>query len=193
MIAVLIIPLILEINTVLKLWLGNIYPKYSAEFAILVLLDMLICSLNTPFTQMAYATGKVKYYQISATIVHLCLFFFSWMGLQITGNPISVFIVSIIMSTINQLLCVIIIHHFFDFTYRDYIRNVILPCLTFFLLLPLLPYVVKNAIPGSLGRFFAVIMADVAMATILLYFVVINKEEKILLLSLMKKKKYVSH
>ena len=55
LLTLLMVPIVLEINYLLKLWLGESVPEYTNIFAILVLVDSLICTLNTPCTQVAFA------------------------------------------------------------------------------------------------------------------------------------------
>lgn len=67
------VPLCLEIDYVLRLWLGKNIPVQTNIFSILMLADTVVCTLNTPCTQITQGTGNIKYYQIGSSIVNLCL------------------------------------------------------------------------------------------------------------------------
>lgn len=56
-----ILPLCLEIDLVLKIWLGKV-GVYMEEFSILMLLYILILNMNNPITTIIQAAGKVKLY-----------------------------------------------------------------------------------------------------------------------------------
>lgn len=65
----LIIPLILNINFILKLWLGDNIPPLAGQFAILTLVQLLIVSIGNPIDVAIFATGKIKSYQLWLAII----------------------------------------------------------------------------------------------------------------------------
>lgn len=62
------LPIMLNIDTVLHLWLGDV-PKYSGTFAILFIIASLFNSLSAPLWIGIYATGKIKNYQILVSAI----------------------------------------------------------------------------------------------------------------------------
>lgn len=178
LILVLIIPVILEIDYIFHLWLGETVPPQSNIFSSLVLIDLLFSSLNQPITQVAFATGKIKKFQIGNSIVNLLLlpvcFFFLRMGFQ----PVSVFLLTIIFTFFNQIVCVYLLHQIFNFSYMDYLRKIILPCIVVSFLLPIFPLILRLNMDSSFLRLLMVCTTDVLMALILVYFVMLDKREK---------------
>ena len=63
MMSVLVIPLVLEANTVLSIWLGTV-PEYAGIFMRLVLLISLVNSFSGVLAASKGATGDIKNYQI---------------------------------------------------------------------------------------------------------------------------------
>lgn len=64
------LPIILNIDFILSIWLGN-YPPYTASLSILILIGSLIETLSGPLWITLYATGKIKMYQISISLILL--------------------------------------------------------------------------------------------------------------------------
>lgn len=63
LLALFAIPLIFEMDTVIKLWLGET-PKYVVEFCSLILIGSLFEQLTVGFKSAVQSVGNIKYYQI---------------------------------------------------------------------------------------------------------------------------------
>ncbi len=64
-----VVPLICNIDFVLKLWLGNIVPPSSQLFTCLVLCLVSLVSFAGPMEAGIMATGKIKSFQITFSII----------------------------------------------------------------------------------------------------------------------------
>ncbi len=187
LILVLIVPVILEMDNLLDLWLGDAVPENTNIYSSLVLVDLLICTLNTPVTQVAFATGNIKKYQIYNSIVNLLLIPACVILLKFGCNATSVFVVTIIFSIINQVVCLIKLHKIFEFSYTDYFNDIILPCIFMTLLLPILPIAIRLTMNSSILRFLMIVFADVILAFVVLYYCILNKSEKNLLIKFVRR------
>lgn len=188
LLALLMTPIILEIEYLLKIWLGNSVPEYTNIFAILVLIDSLICTLNTPCTQVAFAIGDLKKYQIITSIVNLCLLPASWVCLSLGMDSTSVFIATIVFSIINQVVCVALLNELFPFGIKNYMIKVILPCLILFVSIPLLPFVAHRILPEGFVRLLLVGLVDMLVGLVLAYWVILNKPERTYAINLILKR-----
>lgn len=72
------IPIWLETDTLLRLWLGQV-PDYSVVFVRLTLLCTLIDMTSNAIFQLVLATGKVKKYALLTASVSLLVFPLSWL------------------------------------------------------------------------------------------------------------------
>lgn len=134
------IPIILELDVLLPLWLGDAIPANTKIFAILVLIDSLVCTLNTPCSQVAFAVGRINKYQIATSLVNLGLIPVSWLFLYLGYDAVSVFVITIIFSVANQLVCLIQLKYIFPYKLRDYLKTVIVPCCVMTVVLPIIPF-----------------------------------------------------
>lgn len=67
LLALVSIPVIINMDYILKLWLYNV-PEYTSEFLKLALVAALINSIAQPLVTALQATGKIKIFQISICI-----------------------------------------------------------------------------------------------------------------------------
>lgn len=193
LISALIVPFIFEVDLILSLWLGkDIVPNYTASFTVLILIDNLINTLNTPCTQVVHAVGKLRNYQIVSSIINFILLPVCWILLKIGLDATTVYIAMIIISIIHQSACVIITNNVFNFGIRLYIKQVVFPCISSLLLLITIPFIIFILLPESLYRLLLILFFDLLMACIVGYFIMLGKEEKELVKQIIRSKNIIS-
>lgn len=178
LILMLITPVIFEIDLLLKLWLGNVVPQDANIFTILVLVDALVCTLNTPVTQIVFATGKIKNYQILTSIVNIFLLPICWLLLRLGMEAWVVFMVTVLISVINQIIAVLAMNQVLSFSIKDYLKQIILPCLLMMLIVPLVPYLLTCVMQDSIMRLIIVSLMSFLLSLVLLYSLFLSKSEK---------------
>lgn len=188
LLAVLSIPVVIEVDYILQLWLGNNIPEYTVPFTILALLNMVISSLNTPVSQVVHATGKMKNYQVGTSIVICAILPISWICLELGGNPNVVYWVSLIITILNQVVCNLLLRRVFVYSIKDYLSKVIFPCCLFSILVPIVPIVVSILMQPSLVRLIITFVLSVLISLFVAYFVVLDHKEKNMLLGFIKKR-----
>lgn len=178
MLSVLSIPVILELNLILKIWLGDVVPDYTIPFTILVLVNMVISSLNTPVSQVVHATGKMRNYQIGTSIVVCLILPAAWIALKIGCNPTSVYWVSLLFTVINQAVCNILLKKVFCYSISEYIKSVILPCFVFSIVAAIIPYAITLVLSESILRAVVLLIISLITSCLAAYYIVFNKAEK---------------
>lgn len=174
----LITPVILEMDFLLYLWLGDAVPAFTNIFASLVLIDAMINTLNAPVTQVVFATGKIKGYQIWSALVNLVLIPICWAFLKMGFDAWIVFVLTIFISILCQIACLIVMHHVFQYSYRDYLFKTVIPCFAMTVLVPLLPLAITLLMHDSFLRLILVGFTSLIVTLFLLYFIFLNAEEK---------------
>lgn len=182
------IPIIIEIDYILYLWLGDTIPTYTNIFTILVLINMVIGSLNTPVSQVVHATGKMKYYQIGTSLMICSILPISWMCLKMGHEPISVYWVSLVITLLNQIACNLFLRRVYMYSLREYCMKVIVPCLFFIGIVPIFPFVITVLLPSSFFRLLLTGAVSVSTAILVSYFFVLDESEKKMALSFIKHK-----
>lgn len=188
MLAMLSIPIIMELDYILSLWLDDVIPDYTKSFTILVIVNMVISSLNTPVSQVVHATGKMRKYQIATSTVVCGILPISWIFLKMGYNPNSVYVISLIMTIVNQFVCNIYLKRIFPYSLSEYFKKVLMPCGIFTLLAPTLPYIATLLLPSTFARLLLVGFLSIFSSCIIAYVVVLEKSEKVLILKFIKRK-----
>lgn len=184
----LVVPVIMEMPYLLDLWLGkDAVPDYTVPFANLVLINMLFSTLNTPCTQVIHATGKVKTYQIVYSVLIISILPISWTILKLGGNPTSVFVVSLAMTIVNQIVSLFIVRKVYEYSIREYLKTVIFPCVIVSVLLPIVPFMITKTMEVSFARLAVVCVADVLLAAAISYNIALDSSEKKMVLALINK------
>lgn len=172
------IPVILEIDYILELWLGGVVPVYAPLFSKLTIAAMIIGVFNTPITQVIQATGKIKLYQIVTSIVMCSILPVSWILFKIGYNSSVIYWVTIIITAINQIFSLRILHNKFLFSYKIYLKKIIIPCLLLFIASPILPSILSKCAETSIYRLIVVCISSCISVIVLGYFILLDKYEK---------------
>ena len=156
-----ILPLVVEVDTVLGIWLGNV-PQYTDIFVRLTLVTCLIDSVSNPFMTASAATGKVKLYQSVVGGILLLIVPIAYVVLKLGGAPTSVFIVHLCIGMLAFVVRLLIVRGLIDLSIRDYVQNVIYPC-TKVLIISILLVLLINYIPSitvfvSLAKMLAILI-----------------------------------
>lgn len=137
------LPIMLNIDFILQLWLKEV-PPYTAPFAQLALASIMIESISKPLVTAQNATGKVRNYQLVVGGVQLLNLPLCYVALIMGMSPVSVAVVSIIVSILTlaarlYMLPITLI----NFSRIIFFKEVIIKCLMvsfIALLFPLLIY-----------------------------------------------------
>lgn len=186
-ILMIISPLILEMDFVLHVWLGDAVPDQTGLFTVLVLIDALVNTLVSPVTQVIFATGKIKYYQLCTATINIVLVPLCWLFLRMGYDAWVAFLLTIIISVVCQVACMIVMHRVFDYNVKEYINKIIIPCLLITLLLPLPLYLAHEVLEGTWTRLIVESFGSVLVTVLLLFLLVFSKAEINMAMSYIRK------
>lgn len=187
MLFMLSLPVIVELRYILNLWLGDVVPDYTIPFTILILIIMILSSLNTPLSQVVHATGKMKKYQIGTSIVMCTILPIAWIVLKLWGNPVSVYVVSLIMTVINQSVCMVLLKRIFPYSIAEYMKEVIWPCVIVTIISVIPTVLAHYLLQESFIRLLIVGVLGVGTSVLSSYFLVMNEMEKMMIMNFMQK------
>lgn len=141
----LVMPICLEADYILTLWLGD-YPDYTVSFLRLVLVLCMIQTLKTPRITVFHATGKILLLNIVAGTI-LCLAFpMAYVVLKMGYDPNSVFWTAIASMLLSEVASIIILKSRINCSVRSYVFNVHVRCLIVTGLSLAIPLTVHNHI-----------------------------------------------
>ena len=182
------LPLIIEIDSVLDLWLEEV-PPYTSFFVILTLCICMIDSVSNPFMTASAATGKVKVYQSVVGCILLSIVPIAYVVLQMGGNPYSVFIVHLIVSLIAFTARLAIVRKLIRLSARKYFIQVIAPCAMVFFPSIVFAILIKHVMPEGLLYSFVNIALIIIVTVIVSFILGLSRSECTFILDRIKKRK----
>lgn len=182
------LPVCLEIDFILKLWLGTDVPDYTNSFIIIVFLITLLNGMQGNISFVVHANGDLKAYSIITSLITLLVLPLAYLALKKGYSPNSVFWVSLIVTFLNYLISVLLLYKIVPFSLVFYYMKVVLPLLAmsaFTLPIPLICRFIMSA--GWLRVFVVGILS--ALCTIICAFrIALNKRERALVSGIIKKR-----
>ena len=186
MMCVMIFPIIIELPTILQLWLGNNIPDYTISFTSLILLSMLPRNLTMPLSQIVHATGRMKDYQLGSALVILLILPISYIALRSGIEPYYIYIVNIFVYILLWGVDLYLLNKVFIFPIKSYLFDVIKPCLITLIIVPIFPLLVNNSFDATIARLVANLFVSILTTIFIIYYILLNKNERNFVLSLIK-------
>lgn len=176
------LPVIFSTQYILDLWLVD-YPKFAVEFTIFILIVKQLNVLNPALSTSVMTTGKIKKYTLVSCITICSIIPLSYVTIKITHDPNVVYYWMIVLTVVNQVLCIrITCRQFNGLDLKKYILGVIRPC--FIQTIILVPIVfLSSTIVDGLPRLLILCVTSGFCSILLFYFVTLNIEEKSLIQS----------
>lgn len=164
-----ILPLMLETFTILKLWLG-IVPDYTIGFLQIMLCISLLGTLSNPIIISVHATGILKRFQLIEGTMLILIVPISYVSLKyFHTSPISVFIIHFVIELCTQYVRLRIVLPMIYMGLKRYFQEVICPILKVVILSPIIPYLFHCLMEENLSRTFVVCLACVFSCAFCVY------------------------
>lgn len=182
------LPLMIEVDYVLHLWLGDIVPEYTSIFVILICASTLISIFNPQMSYVVHATGNMKLYQTVGSIVDLLVLPVAYLFLKLGYSPESVFVVSMVFVFIKQIVCLLIVRHLVTFSIKNYCIGVVIPLLLMSLMTFAAVIGIHTLLQTGFARLIVVVLSSTVCIVVLSYLMVLNSREKEIVLEFVRKK-----
>lgn len=170
LLALISIPVIININYILKLWLG-IVPEYTAQFVIFTIITSLLYTLSECVTKAIQATGRIKWFQIGISIIMLSELPMAWVLLEMGFPPYAALWPSLLTYSIAILFRFWLIHRYVaGYNFYDYLLHVVFRCIIVSVVSYVLSYFVSIPFGSTLtGLFISTLLClSVSIITIML-------------------------
>jgi len=171
------IPLALEVDLVLKLWLVEV-PRWATIFIVLQLIEIIIVQMaNTASTEI-YANGDIKHYAMWKSLMNATPVVLTWMAFKMGGSPIWLYIPMIVVWAIGgNIVIVYYAKEKCDFNIVAYFLQVVLPVIgTALIMLIFGALVIQIMGEGLLRLFFTCLLTSVGMLISAVTFAVTKHE-----------------
>lgn len=164
-----ILPVMLETEFILNLWLGS-YPEYTISFVRLVLVVSAIDILSNTLINLQSATGRIRNYQIAVGGMLMMNFPLSYICLKLEFSPLSVYFVAIVVALSCFILRLIFLRRMVNkFSMSVYLKNVLLNVLKVVVIASFIPVIVSLIMKDGWSRVFILIPLSLLCAIISIY------------------------
>lgn len=176
---ILSLPILLETQTILKLWL-NIVPEYTVLFTRLVIISTLIDSLSGTLMTAAQASGKIKTYQMIVSGILVLNLPVSYIFLKLGYEPQVTMYIGIVIYILALIARLIILRSLVKLKIRDFVIKVLTRTFFVTLFAPVLPYLFYLKLDTSIVRFIVVSVVSIISSIFFIYIVgLTNTEQKL--------------
>lgn len=183
------IPVILEVDYILKIWLGEYVPEHTNNFFILAIMASLIRTLHPMTSHVVQATGKIRFFQLINGIIDLSIVFVAYLFCSWGYEPESVFVLYIIANIIIQVICWLILQSLVpDFSMIHYLKKVILPILGVSVLSFILPYLAHQMLNSGFLRLLVVVLLSFISTSLISYYIGLSSKERVMVNDYVSKK-----
>lgn len=178
LLSIIIIPFSINMDFVLKLWLG-IVPNYASEFLQIILISTLIGSLSISTTTAIQATGNIRNFQLGISLIFLCELPVSYLILSRGYSPYCAALPSIVTQFIGVFFrFYILTRQVSEYYFKYYAFSVVLrSMLVVGGCWVIVNYTIGNPKPGFLTLLGSSI-AIIAFMFLVIYLLGLNKNER---------------
>ena len=192
--AIFAVPILLEIDYVLELWLGEV-PEFTSAFIKITLIVYLIKYSNIMVDQGLNATGNVKQLSLIVSPIYLIkvpiVFAVGYWG----GSATDVYFVGLIPQFLGMAVTLYLLYKYTKFPAWEYFFKIFLKNFTLIIIAMIPPYILQRQMESGSIRFITVCIASILSTLIVLYTLGLNKEVKAMAknkaVSLLKKAKLI--
>lgn len=172
------LPLMINLNYVLTLWLG-IFPDHTIEVCNIIVIAALIESLSGPLFTTIYAVGRIKKYQIVISLLLLSNLPISYAIGKIGGPAESMFYVRMFIYILCFITRIIFLKKQINLNWKKYLAYTTCPILAVLVLILIpLTYFYNYLIVDNFIDFVYSSIIIVTYETIIISFVGLSKSER---------------
>ena len=150
-----IVPVCLEADTLLQLWLVDV-PPLAGVFLRLTMFESLAVQSGSTILKVIQAQGNIRRYQIEVTAWGCSVFPLAWIAFKLGAPVWSPYVIFIVVYFLLNIVRFYTLRRLMRFPVRRFLREGILPCLWVSVLAFTLPCIVAWWIPSGILHFFVV-------------------------------------
>lgn len=171
------IPLLMEMEYILNLWLGQV-PFYAISFCQFTLIYILIDSMSGPFYMVIYASGRIRNYQIVISTLILISILIAYVLLKYKFDPSVAILIRVFVSFIFAMYRVLIVNKLIGFPLRLFYLNILPRILLITILSLLICYFIQFNMERGLERFIIISFTSIIVSALLIFFLGLDIQER---------------
>ena len=171
------LPVMLEANYILHLWLGT-PPEQAAEFFVWTVISSLIMLLGNTLVTLQNAHGDIRHYQLWITFWGYFPFPLTWLAFYFGAPAVWAFIIYIIVYWILLFVRYYLVHQSTGIPAKQYLGGVILKCHIVGIVSAIIPLFIRFTMEEAFLRLVIVGIVSVAVSAAVIYFYGMERGEQ---------------
>lgn len=164
------LPLYLEMETILHLWLVTPPPE-AIYFSQLALIEAVIMALSLPLATAARAPGRMRFYELTLGTIQLLILAGSWVLLSMGQPAASVFYLAILANVLMFFIRLFIVSDLLGLGISLFLKKVVLPVLIVVIASSVLVGLVGSMLPSSLLSSTFIVFLSLLISTVLMFYI----------------------
>lgn len=182
------IPIMIEMDVILKLWLKDV-PQYTVSIVDCLLIVALIETLVNQLISTFQAENRIRHYQqYSSTIILMCVpisyFLLKWVNI----NPMFPYWTSIALSVLYAIAIVLIARRDVQLNVGLFLRKVIFPNVFVYTLVLGITTIASNLMYPSLIRVLVTFLTTILLSCLSIWAIGLDAQEKMFVICQIKKR-----
>ena len=189
MMFILALPIILEAEQILKMWLVNI-PDYTVIFVQLSLIMGLCDCMGSAGYTACMATGKIRNYSIIITSIGILEFPLAWFFFAWGYPPFYAYYTYIAVKIMVLIARMFLLKRMVGLNIRTHIQHIFLPVIVVSVVASILPTTIVHMMDSSLLRVVVVAVVSMISASLTILYAGMTKSEREVIVSKLGKISY---
>lgn len=179
LLSIIAVPILINIDYLLFLWLGENIPPYTSDFLFYALWSSIISSMASPLVFALQATGKIKLFQIVICIIMLCEMPLAYLFLKFGYKPYYIMFATLFVTIIGLIARMVLLKHVIKkYSIRYFILNIFFKNLSLIVLSFYIALIIKRILPENFIYFLITSLIGVTITGIAIYLVGISSRER---------------
>ena len=174
----LIVPVCLELDFILKIWLGDVVPDYTRIFTLIILLTALIQTIHKASLMPYHAIGRIKIGNIIGGSIMILSLPISYILFKMGFQPYWAFIVIFLTNSVQQFITWYIINRYVKLEVRKLVLGVYLPCIVVSVLTLVPVLLIKKVFSEGWIQLIVVACSTETILMVLIFFIGLTKNER---------------
>ena len=180
------IPIILNMDTILSLWLGHTTPDIIL-FSRAIIVYIVCLAMHHPITIVMQASGHIKEYHLPVESITLMCFPLTWLFFHFDLPAYSVFLSMIAICLIAHIVRLYCLKRFYDgFSIKEYFVSFVVPAIIILFINSIIAVAMKSQIENTLWSFVLSVLSIPSFVFLSTYLFGISPKERLLLSSMTK-------
>lgn len=163
------LPVFIETEYLIKLWLGNI-PEFVVPFIRITLIEMLLKSIDLPIGDGIQAVGKMKLPNITSAIVYLAVLPSIYISLSLGASPVTAYIITCMSYPLALVCDLLILRKYTGFDICFYCRDILLRVAVIIAISAIFPMSLTRLLPFGFLRFSLSVASSIIVSCFVVFY-----------------------